>query len=107
MIIKTTIELINKIDILFTQFFSSTNQTNLNDTLKYRYLNVVIKTHKNIIEEKIFQTIKKCKLDNVLKSNNISNKILKLLMFIHWFIIKASTWSLIDHVTHWTLEIFI
>jgi hypothetical protein len=26
---------------------------------------------------------------------------------IHWFIIKASTWSLIDHETHWTLEPFI
>ncbi len=80
MIIKTTIEFEDKIDMLFTQFFSSTNQTNLSDTLKYRYLSVMIKTHENIIEEEIFQMIKKCKLDNVSKSSDISNKVLKLLI---------------------------
>jgi hypothetical protein len=80
MIIKTIIEFENKIDMLFIQFFSNTNQTNLNDILKYRYLNVVIKTHENIIKEKILQTIKKCKFNNVSKSNDISNKILKLLI---------------------------
>jgi hypothetical protein len=79
-IIKTTIEFENKIDILFIQFFSSTSQTDLNDTLKYRYFNIMTKTHENIIEKKIFQTIKKCKLDNIFKSNDISNKVLKLLI---------------------------
>jgi predicted RNA binding protein with dsRBD fold (UPF0201 family) len=79
-IIRTTIEFENKIDMLFIQFFSNTKHANLRDTLKYRYLNVVIKTHENIIEEKILQTIKKCKLDNVSRSNDISNKILKLLI---------------------------
>jgi hypothetical protein len=80
MIIKTTIEFENKIDMLFTQFFLSTRQTNLSDTLTYRYLSVVIKTHENIIEEEILQTIKKCKFDNASKSNDISNKVLKLLI---------------------------
>jgi predicted RNA binding protein with dsRBD fold (UPF0201 family) len=79
-IIKTTIEFENKIDILFTQFFLSTKHADLNDTLKYCYLSAVIKTHENIIEEKILQTIKKCKLDNASKSNDISNKVLKLLI---------------------------
>ncbi len=40
----------------------------------------MIKTHENIIKEKILQTIKKCKFDNVSKSNDISNKVLKLLI---------------------------
>jgi hypothetical protein len=53
-IIRTTIEFENKIDMLFTQFFSSTKHANLSNTREYRYLNVVIKTHENIIEEKIF-----------------------------------------------------
>jgi hypothetical protein len=66
--------------MLFTQFFSSTKQTNLSDTLRYRYLSAVIKTHENIIKEEILQTIKKCKLDSVSKSNDISNKVLKLLI---------------------------
>ncbi len=80
MIIKTTIEFENKIDMLFIQFFLSTSQTDLSDTLKYRYFNAVIKTHENIIEKEIHQTIKKCKFDNVSKSNDISNKVLKLLI---------------------------
>ncbi len=80
MIIRTTIKFENKIDMLFTQFFLSTSQTNLNDTLRYRYLNIVKKTHEKIIEEKIFQTIKKCKLDNISKSNDILNKVLRLLI---------------------------
>ncbi len=79
-IIKTTIEFEDKIDMLFTQFFSCTKHAVLNDTLKYRYLSVMIKTHENIIKEKILQTIKKCKFDNVLRSNDISNKVLKLLI---------------------------
>jgi hypothetical protein len=53
-IIKTIIKFKNKIDMLFIQFFLNTSQTNLNDTLKYRYLNIVIKTHKNIIKKNIF-----------------------------------------------------
>jgi hypothetical protein len=79
-IIKTTIKFEDKIDMLFTQFFSSTKQTDLSDTLKYRYFSAVIKTHENIIKEEILQTIKKCKFDNVSKSNDISNKVLKLLI---------------------------
>jgi hypothetical protein len=65
--------------MLFIQFFLSTEQTNLSDTLRYRYSNVVAKTQENITEDEIFQTIKKCKSDNASKSNDISNKILKLL----------------------------
>ncbi len=79
-IIRTTIEFENKIDMLFIQFFSNTKHADLSDTLKYRYLNAVIKTHENIIEKKILQTIKKCKFDNASKSNDISNRILKLLI---------------------------
>jgi predicted RNA binding protein with dsRBD fold (UPF0201 family) len=79
-IIKTTIEFEDKINMLFTQFFSNRKQTNLNDTLRYRYFSVVIKTHENIIKEEILQTIKKCKFDSVSRSNDISNKVLKLLI---------------------------
>jgi hypothetical protein len=66
--------------MLFSQFLLSMKHADLNDTLKYRYFNVVIKTFENIIKEKILQTIKKCKLDNISKSNDISNKVLKLLI---------------------------
>jgi hypothetical protein len=48
--------------------------------LTYHYLSAVIKTHENIIKKEILQTIKKCKFDNVSKSNDISNKVLKLLI---------------------------
>jgi predicted cation transporter len=44
------------------------------------YFNVVIKTHEIIIEAEILQMMKKYKLDNVSKSNDISNRILKLLI---------------------------
>ncbi len=66
--------------MLFFQFFLSTKQANLNDTLKYNYFSVVAKTQEDIIEEKFLQMIKKCKFDNVSRSNDISNKILKLLI---------------------------
>ncbi len=72
-IIKKAIEFENKINMLFTQFFSSTEQTDLSDTLKYWYSNVVVKTHEDIIENEICQKIKKCKFDNISRSNDISN----------------------------------
>jgi hypothetical protein len=48
-----TIEFEDKIDMLFTQFFLSTKHADLSDTLKYRYLKIVIKTHENMIKKKI------------------------------------------------------
>jgi hypothetical protein len=79
-IIRKAIEFEDKIDKLFTQFFSSIEQIDLSDTLKYQYSNVVVKTHEDIIENEIRQTIRKCKLDNASRSNDISNKILKFLI---------------------------
>jgi hypothetical protein len=70
----------DKIDILFKQFFSNIKQIDLSDTLRYRYSNVVAKTHEKIIENKISQIIKKCKSNNVSKSNDILNRIFKLLI---------------------------
>jgi hypothetical protein len=79
-IIKNAIDFEDKIEMLFKQFFSSTEQIDLSNTLRYQYSNVIAKTHEKIIENEISQTIKKCKSDDVSKSDDISNKILKLLI---------------------------
>jgi hypothetical protein len=66
--------------MLFTQFFSSTEQIDSSDTLRYRYSNVVVKTHEDIIENEIRQAIRRCKFDNISRLNDITNKVLKFLI---------------------------
>ncbi len=69
-----------KTNMLIEQFFSSTKQVDLSDTLAYRYFNVVFESKRIISEDEIRQTIKRSKSDNASKSNEILNKMLKLLM---------------------------
>jgi hypothetical protein len=66
--------------MLIKQFFSNTKQIDFNDTLTYRYSNVVIELKKIISKNEIRQTIKKSKSNNASKFDEIFNKMLKLLM---------------------------
>jgi hypothetical protein len=66
--------------MLIKQFFSSTKQIDLSDMLAYRYSNVVFESKKIISEDEIRQTVKKSKSDSASKSDEIFNKMLKLLM---------------------------
>jgi hypothetical protein len=65
--------------MLTKQFFSKTVEANLNDMTNFNYRDVVVKTTFLISKNEIRQIIKKCKLDNVSNSNEISNHILKTL----------------------------
>jgi hypothetical protein len=67
-------------NMLIKQFFSNTKQIDLNDTFAYRYFDVVFESKKIISKDEIRQTIKKSKSNNASKSNEILNKMLKLLM---------------------------
>jgi hypothetical protein len=79
-IIKIASSFDEKTNILIKQFFSNTKQIDLNDTLAYRYFSVVFESKKIISENEIRQTIKKSKSNNASKSNEIFNKMFKLLM---------------------------
>jgi hypothetical protein len=79
-IIKTTSNFDEKTNMLIKQFFSNTRQVDLSDTHAYRYSDVVFESKKIISEDEIRQTIKKSKSDSVSKSDEIFNKVLKLLM---------------------------
>ncbi len=66
---------------MFTkQFFSKTIEANLSDMTNFNYRDVVVKTTSRISKDEIRQIIKKCKFDNVSNSNEISNRILKILI---------------------------
>jgi hypothetical protein len=69
-----------KTNMLIKQFFSNTRQVDLNDTLAYRYSDVVFESKKVISKDEIRQTIKRSKSNNASKSDEILNKMLKLLM---------------------------
>jgi hypothetical protein len=79
-IIKIASNFDEKTNILIKQFFSSTRQIDLNNTHAYRYFDVVFESKKVISKDEIRQTIKKSKSDNASKSNEILNRMLKLLM---------------------------
>jgi hypothetical protein len=66
--------------MLTKQFFSKTIEADLNDMMNFNYRDVVVKTTSLISKNEIRQIIKKCKFDNVLNSNEISNRILKILI---------------------------
>jgi hypothetical protein len=66
---------------MFTkQFFSKTIETDFNDITNFIYRDIVVKTTSLILKNEIRQIIKKCKFDNVSSSNEISNRILKILI---------------------------
>ncbi len=69
-----------KTNMLIEQFFSNTRQIDFSDTLAYRYFNVVFESKRFISEDDIRQTIKRSKSDNASRSNEILNKMFKLLL---------------------------
>jgi hypothetical protein len=79
-IIKIASNFDKKINMLIKQFFSNTKQVDLSDTFAYRYSNVVFESKKIISKNEIRQTMKRNKSNNASKSNEIFNKMLKLLM---------------------------
>jgi hypothetical protein len=79
-IIKIVLNFDEKTNMLIKQFFSNTRQIDLNDTHAYRYSDVVFESKKVISEDEIRQTIKRSKSNNASKSDEIFNKVLKLLM---------------------------
>jgi hypothetical protein len=70
----------NKANMLTKQFFSETTEADLNDMTSFNYRDVVVKTTLMISKDEIRQIINKCKFDNVSSSNEISNRILKILI---------------------------
>jgi hypothetical protein len=79
-IIKIVLNFDEKTNMLIKQFFSNTKQIDLKNTLTYRYSSVIIELKRVISKNEIRQTIKKSKSNNASKSNEIFNKMLKLLM---------------------------
>ncbi len=69
-----------KTNMLIKQFFSNTKQIDFSDTFAYRYFSVIFESKKIISKDEIRQTIKKSKSDNASKSNEIFNKMFKLLV---------------------------
>jgi hypothetical protein len=70
----------NKANMLTKQFFSKTIEADLNDMTNFNYRDVVVKTTLLISKDEIRQIINRCKLDSVSNSNEISNRILKILI---------------------------
>jgi hypothetical protein len=79
-IIRTASNFDEKTNMLIKQFFSNTKQVDLSDTHAYRYSDVVFESKKVISEDEIRQTIKKSKSNSASKSDEIFNKVLKLLV---------------------------
>jgi hypothetical protein len=79
-IIKTASNFDEKTNMLIKQFFSSTRQVDLSDTHAYRYFDVVFESKKIISKDEIRQTIKRSKSNSASKSDEILNKVFKLLM---------------------------
>ncbi len=70
----------NKTNIFTKQFFSKIIEADLNNMTNFIYRDVIVKTTSLISKNEIRQIIKKCKLDSVLSSDEISNRILKILI---------------------------
>jgi hypothetical protein len=68
-----------KIKMLHHHFFLNTIKTNFIHLQMFNYRVFVEKSKINIQENEIKQVIKCCKLNNVFKFNNISDRILKIL----------------------------
>jgi hypothetical protein len=65
--------------MLHKHFFSNTTKTNLFDLQIFIYRSIIAKTKSRIQKNEIKQIIKRCKSNNVSESDDISNKILKIL----------------------------
>ncbi len=61
-------------------FFFDTINANLSDILTYNYSNAIEKTIELIKKNEIWKAIKRCKLNDVSKFNDILNRVLKILM---------------------------
>jgi hypothetical protein len=69
-----------KTRLLLELFFSNTINANLSDISKYNYSDAVEETIELIEKNEIKKAIKRCKSNNASKSNDISNRILKILI---------------------------
>jgi hypothetical protein len=69
-----------KTRFLIEFFFFDTTNTNLSDISTYSYSNAIEKTSELIDKNEIKRTIKRCKSNNASKSNDISNRVLKVLV---------------------------
>jgi hypothetical protein len=67
-----------KTRLLSELFFLDTIDPNLSDISTYNYLNAIDETIELIEENEIRKTIKCCKSNNASKSNDISNRVLKI-----------------------------
>jgi hypothetical protein len=65
--------------MLHQHFFSDTTETNLIDLQTFIYRVLVEKSKTSIQEDEIKQVIKRCKSDSASESDDISNRILKIL----------------------------
>jgi hypothetical protein len=69
-----------KTRLLIELFFFDTTNANLSDISTYSYSNAIDETFNVIIENEIKSMIKRCKSNNASKSNDISNRVLKILV---------------------------
>jgi hypothetical protein len=69
-----------KTRFLSNLFFSNTIEINLIDMSSFNYFNVILKLLFLITKNEIRQTIKRCKSNNASKSNDVLNRILKILV---------------------------
>jgi hypothetical protein len=78
-VLETIEDFAFKTKMLHKHFFSNTTKTNLSDLQIFIYRSIVAKTKSCIQKNEIKQAIKRCKSDNASESDDISNKILKIL----------------------------
>jgi hypothetical protein len=79
-ILETIMNFEFKTRMLSKLFFSNTIEVDLFDMSNYNYFNLVSKSIFFISKNEIRQTIRRCKSDNASKSNDILNRILKMLV---------------------------
>ncbi len=78
-VLETIEDFAFKTKMLHKHFFSNTTKTNLSDLQNFIYRSAVAETKSRIQKNEIKQIIKRCKSNNVLKLDDISNKILQIL----------------------------
>ncbi len=78
-VLETIEDFAFKTKMLHKHFFSNTTETNLFDLQAFIYRSVVAETRSRIQKNEIRQVIKRCKSDSVSESDDISNRILKIL----------------------------
>ncbi len=78
--LKVTTNFESKIRLLSDLFFSDTAEIDLIDMPSFNYLNVVLKSSLLITKNEIRQAITRCKSNNASKSDDIFNRILKILV---------------------------